>query len=57
MGGETTLTLTADDDSEYDIYETCTKTVKVKVESPENVDFTLNNMSLDEFLKSNQGWH
>ncbi len=30
MGGETTLTLTADDDSEYDIYETCTKTVKVK---------------------------
>lgn len=52
MGGETTLTLTADDDSEYDIYETCTKTVKVKVESPENVDFTLNNMSLDEFLKS-----
>ena len=52
MGGETTLTLTADDDSEYDIYETCTKTVKVKVESPENVDFTLNNMSQGEFVKS-----
>ena len=51
-GGETTLTLTADDASEYDIYESCTKTVKVKVESSENVDFTLNNMSQGEFVKS-----
>ena len=50
-GGTTTVTLTADDNTEYDIYEPCEKTITVVITDPEDISYTLNGLDPEEYLK------
>ena len=51
-GGSTTLTITADDSSEYDLYKECSAEVQVTVQAPGNTDYTLNGQDPQTFLEN-----
>lgn len=54
MGKETKITITVDDkdNDTKDIYEATSKTIVIKVLSPQNTEYTLNGKTRDEFLKT-----
>lgn len=49
-GGTTTITLVADDNTDYDIYEPCEKTITVVITDPQNVSYTLNGQNPEKYL-------